>query len=740
MNESGTADILLPVDWIVMGIYLLFLIGLGIYYRRFAEASMDNFFLGGRKLKGWLAGTSFAATFYNAEVGSVYVGLTVSTGMFICWWFFSRFGLALLVAAVLFAVFWRRLHIFTSPEFYELRFPGKAGTTIRSWVTIRSACIAVVAWTGAGLLGLSFVSQELLGWSKIETLVVVVPIILVYVYLSGYMGVVVSDVLQGTILIGTTLLLAILVLIDFGGDAGFLAGPKALHDALLTALPNNPEVVSWLPPIDHEFLGLLGVFCWVLGKSVGYGGDTAPVGAAMEGQRLLSTANPREASKMYLWTVGLLFLMLTVLTLPGLGALALRPELYTAPAAEREAAFGWLLGQYMPPGLLGLASSGAICCDYVDRRFQHEPGRPGTAQRCVQTISEAACRVERVYDGWANRDDCYSLCRCCYCGTGRLSDRVRRPDVAIFIGRAAGQLGPVVVVAIQRAGANSGLVRRRSLFLDQSVFDLRPDGRGRNDNGLNIGLSCGSFFDGSDYPPLGDCCPADKARRGRKIDCFLRGSQTPGLLEADSAEGKHRTKPTYWKHIARPRHCVSWSDSTLFGHNRILCSVPGSEWFSFPRISGCRNCRNRIFLDLYPIYSDTRKRNFMTQPIDSTDFAAVRDLLRGPAALQMPTFNDDLSLNTKFLKENIRFAYEGGLRRGRGFLICPSGTGEFQSLTYDEHVAMVEAAVQATDGELPVMAGMATPSFGYCHRTGRPLAGCRCIGHHGASPLLLQTR
>ena len=98
----------------------------------------------------------------------------------------------------------------------------------------------------------------------------------------------------------------------------------------------------------------------------------------------------------------------------------------------------------------------------------------------------------------------------------------------------------------------------------------------------------------------------------------------------------------------------------------------------------------------------------MSQRIDSTDFDAVKDMLRGPAALQMPTFNEDLSLNTSLLQENIRFAHEGGLRRRRGFLICPSGTGEFQSLTYDEHVTMVEAAVEATDGELPVMAGMAT--------------------------------
>lgn len=89
-------------------------------------------------------------------------------------------------------------------------------------------------------------------------------------------------------------------------------------------------------------------------------------------------------------------------------------------------------------------------------------------------------------------------------------------------------------------------------------------------------------------------------------------------------------------------------------------------------------------------------------------YEEVKDLLRGPAALQMPPFNSDLTLNVEYLKENIRHAYDGGLRRKRGFLICPSGTGEFMNLTWEEHEQMVRAAVEATDGELPVMAGLAT--------------------------------
>ncbi|HUT23060.1 MAG TPA: hypothetical protein VM492_01820 [Sumerlaeia bacterium] len=339
---------LAAVDYALIVLYMLALIGIGLYYRKFASKSIENFFLGGRRMRGWMTGTSYAVTCMNAEVGTVYCGITVASGMFICWWYFSRFGLCMMIAAILFAVFWRRLRIFTSPEFYELRFSGNAALTVRSWVTVRSAFIAVVAWTGSGLVGLSKVFSELLGWSKFETLLIVIPVILFYVLLSGYVGVVVSDLLQTLILTVSMITLMGAVWIEFGGPVG-------LHGALVAAFPNNPSVVSWHPPMNHAFLGLVGVMAWTFGTSLGYGGDVAPVAGAMEGQRLLSCRNAREASKMYIWTIVMLFIMLAVMTLPALGALAKWPELYNAPSAERELVFGRLLGAYLPPGLLGLA-------------------------------------------------------------------------------------------------------------------------------------------------------------------------------------------------------------------------------------------------------------------------------------------------------------------------------------------------------------------------------------------------
>ena len=332
-------------DYAVMSVYVLGLVGMGLYLRRSAQKDVDTYFLAGRRLPGWLTGVSYAATCMNTDVAPAYCGMTVICGLFVCWWYVSRFGLALMIGAVLFAVFWRRLHIFTSPEFYELRFTGRPAVIMRSWVSLRSAFVAVVAWTGAGLLGLQKVAQALFGWEEWQTYGLVVPVVLIYVLLSGYIGVVVTDLVQAVIMIAASVVLMASVLIDFGGPSGLLA---SLTEQF------GPAVVSWHPPRQHEFLGLIGILAWTTGTAIGYGGDVAPMAGAMEGQRLFSCRNVREASKMYVWAEITLFLLLAVLTLPALGAMCKWPGLYDG-SINKELAYGMLLGYYLPSGLLGLA-------------------------------------------------------------------------------------------------------------------------------------------------------------------------------------------------------------------------------------------------------------------------------------------------------------------------------------------------------------------------------------------------
>jgi Na+/proline symporter len=221
---------------------------------------------------------------------------------------------------------------------------------IRTWVALRSAFIAIVAWTGAGLLGMHKVAQPMLGWELSTTFAVVIPIILFYVLLSGYVGVVISDFFQTIVIILASLVLMWAVQADFGG-------PSGLYHALVSTFGEG--IVSWHPPTHHELLGVLGVAAWTVGTAVGYGGDAAPMAGAMEGQRILSCRDGREAAKMYVWTQAILFFMLAAITLPALGAAVRWPGLRDG-TINKELAYGMLLGHYMPAGLLGLAVSGIL--------------------------------------------------------------------------------------------------------------------------------------------------------------------------------------------------------------------------------------------------------------------------------------------------------------------------------------------------------------------------------------------
>src|SRR5262249_36487597 len=92
---------------------------------------------------------------------------------------------------------------------------------------------------------------------------------------------------------------------------------------------------------------------WMIGSSIGYGGDTAPLGGAMEGQCLQASRNAREASKMYLVAAVTLFVLLLLVTLPALGAVVQWPGLRTG-AIDREPGLGLFRPRPVPPGLLGL--------------------------------------------------------------------------------------------------------------------------------------------------------------------------------------------------------------------------------------------------------------------------------------------------------------------------------------------------------------------------------------------------
>jgi len=340
-------------DYAVILAYLGLMLGIGLHYRRYAGKNLDNYFLAGRAVPGWLNGISYSAALVSADAACGYGGLATVTGAFVCWWYLSRFGLALFVGAVLFAIFWRRMGLFTSLEFYELRFSGKPAALMRLWIALRTSCIAMPAWTGVTLLAACKIMGPVAGMSKTATLLWVVPVSFLYVFLAGYKGVVVSNLIQMVIFTLGTAAVAILTLVHFGG-------PAALANRLSEAFgPAGEEMTRVLPPVDHDVFPLAAALAWLIGQTVGYGGDAAPMGGAVEGQRILSTRSPREAVTMYIVTAITMFTFVLLVSLPCIAAPLLWPEL-REPGADRELAYGLLMKEMLPTGLLGLAVAGML--------------------------------------------------------------------------------------------------------------------------------------------------------------------------------------------------------------------------------------------------------------------------------------------------------------------------------------------------------------------------------------------
>jgi len=342
------SDLSHPIDAAIVALYLLASFGFGLLATRFLSGGQKNeedYYLAGRKVPGWVNGVSYAVTLMNADVAPAYCGMAVVVGLPVAWFYMSRFGLGLMLAAMLFAVRWRQMDIRTGPEFFSHRFGGRFGRFVRVYTSLFSVGIGMIPWIGAGLLGVHMIFGPIFGIeSKAVTLTLVLPLLVTYVWISGFAGVLVTDILQTLIIIIANLIVLGMVLWQFGGPAGLVA-------AIETALPEQSgEILSIVPVVGHAVMGPLVVMAWMLVQTVGAGGNVA-----LEGQRIFSCRNSREAAKVGIWGEAVLFLMLLLLTLPALGAIANHPELYGSTPEVRETAYGLLLKDYLPVGLLGIA-------------------------------------------------------------------------------------------------------------------------------------------------------------------------------------------------------------------------------------------------------------------------------------------------------------------------------------------------------------------------------------------------
>ena len=122
-------------DWIVICGYLLINLAIGIYYRRRAGGNTEEFFVSGRDVSWWLAGTSMVATTFAADTPLFVSGVIATQGIAGNWiWWTSCLGGMLTV--FFFARYWRRAEVLTDVELTEMRYGGKPAAFLRGFKSI----------------------------------------------------------------------------------------------------------------------------------------------------------------------------------------------------------------------------------------------------------------------------------------------------------------------------------------------------------------------------------------------------------------------------------------------------------------------------------------------------------------------------------------------------------------------------------------------------------------------------
>src|SRR5712671_6696788 len=287
------------IDWIVIGAYFALNVGIGFYYKSRASKSISEFFLSGRNVPWWLAGTSMVATTFAADTPLVVTGLVAKNGIAgnWIWWSFLMSGM---LTVFFYARLWRRAGVMTDIEFAEIRYSGKPAAFLRGfravYLGIFINCI-ILGWVNLAMvkiLGLIF------GIGKLEALAIVLGLIALTSFistLSGLWGVLVTDVVQFVIKMGMVIVLAVYAVNAVGGIEAM-----KIKLAAVDATRGGGSALSFVPDLNSAWMPLITFFVYIsLNWWATWYPGAEPGGGGYIAQRIFCARDEKNSLLATLW-------------------------------------------------------------------------------------------------------------------------------------------------------------------------------------------------------------------------------------------------------------------------------------------------------------------------------------------------------------------------------------------------------------------------------------------------------
>jgi Na+/proline symporter len=281
-------------DWLIVALYFLASAGVALIFTRKASQSLDEYFVSGRALPWWLAGTSMVATTFAADTPLVVSGLVAKYGVAGNWLWWNG-ALTGVLTVFFFARLWRRAGVLTDLEFIELRYGGKPAAVLRAFRALYLAIpinLIIMGWVTLAMVTVLRIALDIQPWTAA---ILLFGVTAAYTIFSGLWGVVVTDTFQFVVKMTGVIVLAVFAVNSVGGlDA--MVRQSAAHFGSFQA------AFSVLPPTDKAWLPLstLIVFLSVQWWAAWYPG-AEPGGGGYVAQRILAAKDERHGLLATLW-------------------------------------------------------------------------------------------------------------------------------------------------------------------------------------------------------------------------------------------------------------------------------------------------------------------------------------------------------------------------------------------------------------------------------------------------------
>lgn len=361
---TGTAVSFAGLDWLVVGLYFVANTAICVWCALMKEKNTEDYFLAGRTA-GWaLIGSSIFASNIGAEHLIGLAGSGADSGVAFAHWELHSY--LVLVLGWVFAPFYLRAKIFTTPEFLEKRYTPATRTVLsviflvsyiltKASVTIFAGAFAIQTILGYQHVDLPILGQTDFFWFSAFSLVIITG---VFVILGGMKSVLWTEAMHVPVLLaGSTVLLFVGLNAIGGMDALRAANPDTIH--LWRPLSTTPETQGFpgflFDPSSTPWLGVLlcspiiGLWYWCTDQYIV--------------QRVLTGKSLKESRRGTIFAAYLKLTPLFIFLLPGMIAVALYKQ--GAPGFETigdnpQGAFPVLVSNMLPIGLRGLVLAGML--------------------------------------------------------------------------------------------------------------------------------------------------------------------------------------------------------------------------------------------------------------------------------------------------------------------------------------------------------------------------------------------